>query len=104
MKELLLNNPTLAQDLAIIETHYGFISENITKLESDHISASRAMDILDDTIKRIENDHSSSTLIKKAFDSILDKNPDLGEIRKIVQVLTKQSEPLLQCNAQNIAY
>lgn len=83
-KEALRNSNT-KNDLIFLASNYGFISNNIKKLQTLGLSLHEQIEILKDTVKNIENvpDCSTKYVVQNKLKQVMDKNKGLNVIQDI---------------------
>lgn len=89
----LLNDPSLEANLVYIQSNYGFLSVNITRLESSGQLLSEAISIVNNTTDNINKDGGQiGNEICSKFKTILEKNSGFKTVCQISKVLNGELE------------
>lgn len=88
----LLDNPKLAHQLKWLANNLGFLPLIIKQMEEEGLTVQESIGLLDEAREKVFNLEVQTELeakwaerLKAKFESVVDKNPDIGVIRGMVQ-------------------
>lgn len=93
----ILNKAQLPQELAFIKANYGFISELLTKLETQDMELSESIELIQSFKNRINNIKGTiGQRIKTKLEDVLRKNEGFTQLTKISNILQGNHEENIQ--------
>lgn len=103
--KIILNNiATLPQDLAFVKANYGFISELLTKLETQGLELSESVELIQNLKTRINNiKGTTAERIKTKLGEVLRKNEGFNLLIKISNILQGNHEENIQIDPSIIS-
>lgn len=101
----LIDKPILFNEIAYIASNYGFICDSITKLETKGLSLLSAIDTVDTAKEKINAvPGKAAQKIKQKIENVLAKNPGLGELNKVCQILKRECDVIISTDTSNIQF
>lgn len=91
--QTLLNDPSIEANLVYIQSNYGFLSSNITRLESSGLLLSEAISIVNNTTNNINQASGQvGNEICSKFKAVLEKNSGFKTVCQITKVFNGELE------------